>query len=300
MAVIRFAEKGKAEFPGIALPNWGASTIPVIDTGPLVMLNSSADISLQAKFLTREQPEYLFSYPSNLKALAKYFISNGLQLEKLREVRTLGEILDDEMKSVCRKAWGVVDLIDVYSAQELGYIALQCPENENIYHIQAENLYVEVLDKEGYPCKEGEIGRIVVTTLHNFAMPLIRYEIGDYAEVGSSCACGRTLPVLRQIMGRKRNMLALPNGEKRWPSLGASIWASELPMIKQFKFIQKSTELIEVYLVVERQLTKDEEGRFMGVVQDELRYPFNIEIKYLENIPRSKGGKFEDFVSEVA
>jgi phenylacetate-CoA ligase len=54
----------------------------------------------------------------------------------------------------------------------------------------------------------------VVTPLHNFAMPLIRYAIGDYAEAGPPCACGRGLPVLARILGRARNLLTLPHGER--------------------------------------------------------------------------------------
>ena len=78
----------------------------------------------------------------------------------------------------------------MYSSQEVGYIALQCPENES-YHIQAENVLVEILDDDGLPCEPGEVGRVVVTALHNLATPLLRYDIGDYAEVGSPCSCGR-------------------------------------------------------------------------------------------------------------
>jgi phenylacetate-coenzyme A ligase PaaK-like adenylate-forming protein len=61
---------------------------------------------------------------------------------------------------------------------------------------------VEVLDEEGRPCAPGETGRVVATSLNNFAMPLIRYETGDTAEVGAPCPCGRGLPVLTRIMGR--------------------------------------------------------------------------------------------------
>jgi phenylacetate-CoA ligase len=187
----------------------------------------------------------------------------------------------------------------MFTAQEVGYIALQCPENENIYHVQAENLYVEVVDEEGRPCREGETGRVLVTTLHNFAMPLIRYEIGDYAEVGGACSCGRTLPVLSQIMGRKRNMLIFPNGERKWPGLGMSTWTKKLPIIRQFQFVQKGLDRIEARLVTDRLLSDDETVFFIDVLQKNMGYPFTIEITYVENIPRSKGGKFEDFVSEV-
>jgi phenylacetate-CoA ligase len=138
----------------------------------------------------------------------------------------------------------------------------------------------------------------VVTTLHNFAMPLIRYEIGDYAEVGKPCECGRGLPVLNRILGRQRNMLVFPDGEKRWPVFGINDLAQDLPFV-QYQFIQKKPNLLEARLVVERILNKDEEARFINSVHQYLNYPFSIEFTYLDNIPRSKGGKFEDFISEV-
>ena len=299
MAAIRHEQKGRAEYPGISSSNWGVVTSGVIKTGPAVLLNSSTEISLQAKFLIHEEPDYFITYPSNLEALARYFMQEGLHLNKLRGVRALGETLGSEVRAACHEAWGV-PLVDMYSAQEIGYIALQCPENENVYHVQAENLYVEIVDEKGRPCKEGEIGRVLITTLHNFAMPLLRYEIGDYAEVGAPCTCGRTLPVLSSVMGRQRNMLVLPNGAKSWPSLGTSALADKLPIIRQFQFVQKSLDRIEARLVTDRQLSNDETSFFVDVLQKSMNYPFKIELKYVENIPRSKGGKFEDFVSEVA
>jgi phenylacetate-CoA ligase len=298
MAAIRFTEEGKAEYPGVAAPDWGATTAGIINTGPGVILNSSTDIALQAEFLMQEEPDYLLSYPSNIDALARYFIKKSLKLRKLRAVRTLGEMLGDEVRSVCREAWGV-GLVDMYTAQEVGYIALQCPENEDVYHVQAENLYVEVVDDKDQPCKPGEVGRVLLTTLHNFAMPLIRYEIGDYAEVGGLCSCGRTLPVLSRIMGRRRNMLVLPNGERSWPGTGLATGRKELPF-SQFQLVQKSLDRIEARLVVEREFTPEEKKKFITTLQKVLRYPFNIDIIYLEDIPRSSGGKFEDFISEVA
>jgi phenylacetate-CoA ligase len=74
---------------------------------------------------------------------------------------------------------------------------------------------VEILDAQGRPCRPGEIGRVVATPLHNVAMPLLRYELDDYAEVGQACACGRGLPVIRRILGRRQNMLRLPDGGER-------------------------------------------------------------------------------------
>ena len=83
MAIIRFAEKGEAEYPGIKSEDWGITTNGIIDSGPAVVLNSSTDISLQAEFLVKANPDYIITYPSNLEALARYFIRQNLHLEKL-------------------------------------------------------------------------------------------------------------------------------------------------------------------------------------------------------------------------
>ena len=63
-----------------------------------------------------------------------------------------------------------------------GIIALQCPSG-GLYHLQSESVHVEILDEAGRPCAPGEIGRVIVSPLHNFAMPLLRYESGDYAPI---------------------------------------------------------------------------------------------------------------------
>jgi len=133
-------------------------------------------------------------------------------------------------------------------AMASGIIALQCPVS-GLYHAQSESLLVEVLNDEGQPCKPGEVGRIVITDLHNFATPLIRYEIRDYAEVGPPCPCGRGLQTFSRIMGRRRNMVVFPNGERHWPLVGAYRFR-EVADIKQYQVIQHALDDIEVMLDV--------------------------------------------------
>jgi phenylacetate-CoA ligase len=145
-----------------------------------------------------------------LRALVRRAIEKDWRPRRLREARTFAEALPEDLRALCRAAWNV-KLCDVYSAEEAGYIALQCPDHEH-YHVQSENLIVEVIDERGEPCRAGEMGRVVVTTLTSFAMPLIRYEIGDYAVAGAPCPCGRGLPVIERVLGGTRNLLRLPDG----------------------------------------------------------------------------------------
>lgn len=276
---------------------WGLSTDMVFNTGQCAMMNIRADISTQAKWLEEQNPDYLLSHPSNIYALAQRCKDTGIKLPNLKEVRTLGEIVTPDLRTICREVWGV-KIADIYSAQEVGYIALQCPDHEH-YHIQSENVLVEILNEQDRNCAPGEIGRVVITPLHNFAMPLIRYEILDYAERGSLCQCGRGLPVLKRIMGRQRNLVTLPGGKQHWPSFPAETWASIAP-IRQIQLVQKEIDFIVARVVADRRLSAEEEKLFVSVIQERLGYPFRITLEYPDQIGRSAGFKYEDFISEIS
>ncbi len=285
--------------PGKALhgDNWGNATKMIMQTGPVAAINSRTELEQQLGWLQKESPAYLLSLPSNLRALAELCQLRGITLSKLKGIRSYGELLTSDTREYCQR---VLDakVTDVYSSQELGYIALQCPEHDH-YHVQAESILLEILNEDGTPSAPGETGRIVATTLLNFGAPLIRYAIGDYAEAGDPCPCGRGLPVMKQILGRQRNMLVLPDGRKHWPSFPIKTWQQGIP-IKQFQFIQKSCEHIKLRLVVEQPLTPDQEQQITKALQHQFTYPFKITFDYVDEIPRSKGGKFEDFMSEIA
>jgi phenylacetate-CoA ligase len=266
-------------------------------TGPTYLLNVLSSIEEQADWLRRVNPGYVLTYPSALRATAHVFCERGWTLPELQGLNTFGEILEPECRRECEEQFGV-KVVDGYSSQEVGYIAVQCPEHDH-YHVQSENVLVEVLDDAGHPCQSGETGRVVVTTLHNFAMPLLRYDIGDYAEVGSPCPCGRGLPVLNRIFGRQRNLLILPDGSRRWPVFDAGGRPEELPPFFQFQVIQRSPEKIDVLAVRHQPFTEAEIDRLTRFLQQTLGYPFDIDIRCVESIPRSGTGKFEDFICQV-
>ena len=276
---------------------WGPATDTVTRTGRSATLSIRADVDTQLRWLERQQADYLMTYPSNLVELIRSSLARGIRLATLREVRTFGEILPPETRESCRRAWGV-PVTDAYSSQEVGYIALQCPLHEH-YHVQSECVLVEILDDQGRACTPGETGRVVVTSLHNFALPLVRYEIGDYADAGLPCDCGRGLPVLGRVAGRVRNILVLENGARYWPAFGSASLSNIAPILQQ-QLVQKSFNTIEARLVTARPLTSEEEERLRRHVQARLPVPFEIRFSYSGAIGRSAGGKYEDFVSEVA
>ncbi len=298
LCAIRPSTSGHARPPeGLQRQGWGPATDGLFRTGPMALLALGTDVGTQAAWLVRQDPEYLLSYPSNLLALAEHFLRAGLRLPRLREVRTVGESVQPALREAVRAAWNV-PVTDVYSSQEAGYIALQCPSGSGLYHLQSEAVRVEILDDAGRPCAPGCIGRVVVTPLHNFAMPLLRYEIRDYAQAGTACPCGRGLPTIRRVTGRYRNMLVMPNGEKRWPFTGFAEYRKIAP-VRQYQMIQRDRETIEVRFAIDRPLTPAEEARMTEVIHRWLGHPFALRFSCVDSFPATPGGKFEDFVSEV-
>ncbi len=272
-------------------PGWA----PGIETGPAVVLNMRSTIDQQVAWLKRERPAYLLTYPSAVQALAQHCRENGHELDFLQGIATRSEALDPSLRELVRQVFGV-EIVDGYSAEETGTMALQCPEHEH-YHVQSEAFLLEVLDDAGQPCHAGTQGRVIVTPLHNFATPLIRYEIGDIAEVGPPCPCGRGLSVLASIIGRYRHMLTYPDGRQIRPRVNEGF--VDQPAIRQFQVVQSELEVLDVRLVVERPLSSDEEAHTRQALLNFLGHPFQVRFSYVDEIPRSAGGKYEDFRSEV-
>jgi len=173
--------------------SWAPAIAAVFDTGPGVGFDSERPPAEQAAWLTRERPDYLSAPPQSLARLATQFRASGQKPPRLRALRCDGACPAD-VAQLCQDVFGCKPVAAVL-LPETGCLALQCPEHGAL-HVMAEGLVAEVLDPSGQACAPGQAGRLVVTPLHNFAMPLLRYDTGFTAAFGPPCACGRSLPVL--------------------------------------------------------------------------------------------------------
>jgi len=265
-----------------------------------VLINIASETSKQIEALIYYKPYYLATYPSQLLALAEYCDEHHIQLPSLHELRTTGETLTAKQMSTIKQVWPHVKLSDTYSCVELGSLAQQCSEYNN-YHVNTEHVMLEIINHKHEPCEVGEVGKVLVTGLLNYATPLIRYELGDYASWGEPCACGRGLPVIKKIYGRERNRLIMPSGESCFPYLGEydDVQASTMSSIRKFQFIQHTVHDIEIKVVTPDTFTEQEEEHFKRLYQKNLGFKFNIAITYHEDIPAGPTGKFEEFLSLV-
>jgi len=257
-------------------------------------------IAEQTAWLVREDPDYLLTFASNLALLAQHFRDTGQRPKRLRALRAFSEVVSPDLRDLCREVFGV-GIITTYSAEETGYLAVQCPdgaEGQGHLHVTSEGVKLEVLDDNGDACPAGGIGQVVATPLHNFAMPLLRYALGDYAEVGPPCPCGRGLPVLARILGRIRHRVIMPSGEARAALFGSKSFY-KIAAIRQFQAAQTSRDTIEMRLVARQKLTTEEEGRVTQFIRDDLDPSFKVRFVYVDEIPRLAGGKYEEFRCEI-
>ncbi|MDB5684576.1 MAG: hypothetical protein JWM75_2274 [Sphingomonas bacterium] len=279
------------------VPDWGPPASLLHRTGPSLGIPMTLPIAEQVRLLRQFRPTSLLLYPTNLAGILDHLQAAGGGLDGLVDVRTVGEVVSPDLRARTAAILGVA-IADTYSSQELGYVALQCPDS-GLYHVMAETMIVEIVDAQGQPCVPGTIGRIVATDLRNFATPLIRYDIGDYAEVAEPCPCGRGLPTLARIVGRRRNLIVRPDGTRNWPPFGM-IRFREMAGVIQYQFVQHAPDRIELRMRVERALSASEEAAFRAHIQAALAFPFTIDFTYLaDRIEPGSSGKFEEFISRV-
>jgi len=279
--------------------NWGPPFIFLFQTGPAQVMPITTPLDQQIEMLRKFQPEVLLVYPNNLKGLLERWQDHGFDLPGLRHIRTMGETLTEDIKHAVHDLSSEISVTDAYSSEECGAIALQCPETDG-YHVMSESLIVEVLDDDGKPSMPGKIGRIVITDLQNLASPVIRYDIGDYAQVGEVCHCGRGLFKLDQILGRQRNLLVKPNGDRHWPLVGFRHFGAIAP-IRQYQMIQESLERISVHFVTDQPLSDEQKLALTHLIQQKLGYKFELDIvDQRQDLPRQPNGKFEEFISRVS
>ena len=289
--------KAKAQSKeGLILPDWGHPASLLWKTGKLGMMSPALPLEQQAAFLRQSQPAYLFTFPSHLRLLIGHFRDTSKKLTSLRSVWTSSEQVSEELREECAKVFNC-KIVDNYTSGETGYVALQCPQ-ANHFHVQSEVVLVEVLNENGGPCRPGEIGKVALTPLHNFSMPLLRYEIGDEAKVGEPCACGRTLPVLKRIVGRAEDHIILENGERRRVDL-RHYRLSTIKAVREFRLVQRSFSLLELQLVVARALTPQELAAVEEVAKTAAKGLLETKVTFVDKLERTQSGKLRAFVREV-
>jgi phenylacetate-CoA ligase len=218
--------------------------------------------------LTTFQPLFIMGYPSALYLLARYIEKQGSPRLYIQKIIPAGEQLYDYQKKLIERIFQC-ETFTSYSSWEVYNIAAECEEHRG-YHIAAEDVIIEIVDDEGKPVPAGVEGRVLATNLHNYAMPFIRYDIGDIGVLSDeACPCGRELPLLVSLKGRTTDIILTKSGRaiSGLALLGASFMRLLASAgVEHIQVVQEHLEEITVKLVVPSEQTQENRDRLSSEV----------------------------------
>lgn len=249
--------------------------------------------------IRRVRPKMLFGYPSALSHFARRARARGLRMDDLgiRVAFVTSERLYDDQRRIIGETFGC-PVANGYGGRDAGFIAHACPQGG--MHITAEDIIVEIIDGEGRPLPAGQSGEIVVTHLATRDFPFIRYRTGDVGTLDTApCACGRGLPLLKEIHGRSTDFLVARNGTVMH-GLALIYILRDLPQVKAFKIVQESLDMTRVMVVPEERLDDSLARKIEQGFKARLGSDVEIRIEATDAIPAEKSGKYRYVVSKVA
>jgi phenylacetate-CoA ligase len=297
MAAIRRAENDPVPpYPdGATRKGWSFADLQA----PYYILELKTPVHQQIEWLARKKAPYLIAPASGALGIAHAVTPASGRALGIEMVISIGETIPEGTREFVAERLGA-RFAGMYACQEVGAIACEC-EFVPHYHVAAENVLVEIVDDHGRDVRHGERGRVVLTGLYNFAMPFIRYAIGDVAVAGGrQCPCGRTLPIIETVLGRTRNMFVFRDGSRIWPRASMVRPMHAFVPFKRYQLVQLDFEKIEFRYEPDGSGRKADLAGLNDYARRALHPSVEITMLAVEELTPGPGGKLEEFVSHVA
>ena len=277
------------------LPSYVCNKTPA----PVLSLGQPVNLEDQLEFINRQGRCYLNTQPSNFAGLALLMKERATEYPKIdiASVLTLGELVQPYHRELAKDVFNC-NIIDQYSATEVGSIASQCAHGN--LHVNSETLKVETLRDDDSCCDENEEGRIIITSTINWAMLLIRYDIGDRGSLSTNCSCGSSLPTLKLTVGRERNLFKFSDGTTVLGLVSLAKYHEFFPA-RQWQLAQTGNEEITLRYTSDQ----PESAHNFEMLTRNLRRHFNrpqMQLKFERNesMKLSATGKLQEAVREIA
>ncbi len=257
---------------------------------------SDANLVHYVAELRRFGAEAFETYPSCAYLVAKFLESRDEYLP-LKALILTGEPLFAYERTVIEERFQA-EIFDAYGQAERVTFASECDRHGG-QHLAAEYGITEFLDEDGGPVSEGEPGLIVGTGLHNMAMPLIRYVVGDVGVLGSeTCECGRSHRLMKELTSRVGDFLVTPDG-RMLPSRMISWAVRAIDDVLLWRVTQECPEQILIEIVRDRPLEQDDIDAGREYLSRRLGPEVHAEIVQVDDLPRTARGKFRHVISKV-
>lgn len=253
------------------------------------------DAAMLAMFEQMNQtlPQTILAYPSSLYQFATFLSNNGLIPKwKLKGIISSAEMLHPHYRALAEIIFKA-KVHNRYGGREVGLIGMECAEGR--MHINARDIYLEIDSPDPYT----EPGEILITQLNNYAMPFIRYRIGDVGLLSAEpCPCGNGLPVLAELLGRSTATFRTRTGTL----IHAGYFTRQFYGVKgveQFQIIQETLKHCVLKVVVNRQWTEATRHSLVQCIQKALGDDVVVTVELIDYMPVPASGKREYTISKV-
>ena len=254
-----------------------------------------ADRRRVARHILTFRPQLVVGYASFLEDLAQMVLHEGMQLT-VGGIQSSAEVLTQPARQVIEIAFGA-PVFDRYGAREFGNIAHECHAHHGL-HVLQENNWVELLNDQDECVPEGDVGRIVVTNLNNYAQPFIRYDTGDLGVWDSRpCSCGRSLPRLERIVGRKNDVIRTASGQTIHGVYFTHLFFG-MGGVHAFQVVQSSLDRILIRMVAPIALG-EAERHIREEIRECSRGQLHVSFEYVSSISPSPSGKRRFVISRL-
>jgi len=239
--------------------------------------------------LVRCRPDFLGGYPGTISHVAEIVTPEQRAQIGLRIIAVGGEVLTPRMRRRITDAFGA-RVWNYYASHEFAMIAWECGETGQM-HVRDDGLIVEVL-KDGRPVEPGERGEVVATNLDSFAMPFIRYRLGDMVTKGShACPCGRPFGTLHSIDGRILDYFPLPDGRMLHPYELIHVIVHDAMWISRYQFVQERQDRIVLHVIPRDTATPEQLADVQRRMEAHLGPLVELQIRLVRDIPLGPNGK---------
>ena len=248
---------------------------------------TDSDLEEYFTFLQSWKPKFLRGYPSSLYLIAQYALKKGYKLPYLKAAFTASESLAPDFREVIRDAFNI-EVFDHYGQAEVTCMLHDCEKHEGM-HLDWEYGFVEL-----EPNSNQNNYSIIATNLHNFAMPLLRYDTGDVCkESWSDCGCDRKSKVIGEILGRRDDYIYSSEGSKI-PTVNIYTYFSKLTDLKRFQIIQEKRGSLLIKFSIWEGNKEDDSSLLSNKIKRELESltKLTIETQITDNFTQNSGGKF--------
>lgn len=249
--------------------------------------------------LQKEKIKYIYGYSSALYDFAQSIKKENLNFSFIKGIFSSSDMLFKNQRKFIESVFGV-KLIDIYGNPESGLLSFECYE-QNGFHYGMQNCFVEIVDESGKNLGDNEIGRIIVTDLNNKCFPMIRYDTGDIGSISyEKCSCGRGLILIKNLGGRSRDYIILPDGRhihgaffNHLDSIYKADW------LDRYHIKQKSKDLIIFQCIVNRDVSSEELNKIKKEIEIGTNNLIKVEMEIVDSIPITKMGKYKLITREI-